>query len=81
MRIKYCGNCNPDVHPRYVQKALSRLFAESGNRDVVIAVNGCSRICVSKGKVKDIPENAIVVDAGDVVQKSDPEDRNGEEAP
>jgi hypothetical protein len=81
MKIKYCGNCNPDVHPRYVREALIRAFAESGDRDVVVAVNGCSRICISKGKVKDVPENAIIVGAGDVVKRRAPNKRDGKKTP
>lgn len=65
--IKYCGNCNPDVHPRQVREVLERLPEYAG--DTVIAVNGCSRVCISKGKVGGIPEDAVIVDAGDLVEK------------
>jgi hypothetical protein len=65
-KIKYCGNCNPDVHPRQVRQALDRLAAACGS-DIVVAVNGCSRVCVSKGFVRDVPENAIIVNARDLV--------------
>jgi hypothetical protein len=81
MKIKYCGNCNPDVHPRYVREALNRIFTERGDQGLVVAVNGCSRICITKGKVKNVPENAIIVGAGDVVKKLTPINRGGKNEP
>ena len=63
--IKYCGNCNPDVHPRQVREILERLPDDLG--DTMIAVNGCSRVCISRGKVKGIPGDAVIIDARDLV--------------
>ena len=65
MKIRYCGNCNPDVHPRRVRAALRRRFEEK-DPDLVVAVNGCSRICITKGKVRDIPRGALIINAGDL---------------
>ena len=64
-KIKYCGNCNPDVHPRRVREILERL--PDGPGETMVAVNGCSRVCISKGKIKGIPGDAIIIDARDLV--------------
>jgi hypothetical protein len=50
-----------------VREILERL--PDGPGDTMIAVNGCSRVCISKGKIKGIPGDAIIVDARDLVGK------------
>jgi len=65
MKIRYCGNCNPDVHPRLVRAALDRISRDL-DPDTVVAVNGCSRICITKGKVRGIPGDAVIMNAGDL---------------
>ena len=40
-KIKYCGNCNPDIHPKYIRHIIERMAARTGPETLVI-VNGCT---------------------------------------
>lgn len=48
VKVKFCGNCNPDVDPKKVKKALEGLLADIPCEDISIMVNGCSRACLTK---------------------------------
>ncbi len=45
--IRYCGNCNPETEPKKVRGTLKKMAAETGD-DVLILVNGCPRLCLTK---------------------------------
>lgn len=48
-KIKYCGNCNPDVHPKHIRNAAEKIAVQKGS-DILILVNGCSKECLTKSK-------------------------------
>jgi hypothetical protein len=56
--IKYCGNCNPERDPRKVRKVLEEMAAATGS-DVLILVNGCPRICLTKRTIVDPMQKVI----------------------
>jgi hypothetical protein len=68
--IKYCGNCNPDVHPKDVKNALEALFTDIPREDISIMVNGCSRACLTKKNPVDNAEGkTIVLSSQEVVRR------------
>ncbi len=70
IKIKYCGNCNPDVNPKDVKKALETFFTEIPREDTSIMVNGCSRACLTKRKsVEEVKGKVIFVSSKDVVRR------------
>lgn len=70
-KIKYCGNCNPDVNPKKVKKALEYLFTDIPRENISIMVNGCSRACLTKKNSSQISiDNKIVLSSSEVIKKS-----------
>ncbi|MCX7698634.1 MAG: hypothetical protein N2114_04125 [Candidatus Goldbacteria bacterium] len=49
-QIKYCGNCNPEVDPKRIKKILQKITFDK-DENLLICVNGCSRMCLAK-KIK-----------------------------
>ncbi len=47
MPVKYCGNCNPQIDPRLVRKAVDETM-ETDSRNIL--VNGCARMCLTRKK-------------------------------
>ena len=39
-KIKYCGNCNPDIHPKYIRHIVERMAARTGPDTLVL----CKRL-------------------------------------
>ena len=72
-KIKYCGNCNPDVHPNDVKHALEALFTDDIPReDISIMVNGCSRACLTKKNPVDNAEcKTIILSSQEVVRRKE----------
>lgn len=69
--IKYCGNCNPDIHPKDVKNALEALLADIPREDISIMVNGCSRACLTKNKLLQEAEGkTIILSSQEVLDKS-----------
>ena len=64
-KVKFCGNCNPEVHPRYVKAALKDLLDESEDSPLLF-VNGCSRACLTKG-MKNLKGTSMIMSAREVV--------------
>ena len=70
IKIKYCGNCNPDVNPKEVKKTLEALVAEIPRNDLSVMVDGCSRACLTKRKQADKSAgNVIFVSSKEVVRR------------
>lgn len=68
-KIKYCGNCNPDVHPKYVKEAVKELFPKD-EPETQVVINGCSRSCLSKSKaIKEAKEKIIIMSSRDIVRR------------
>jgi hypothetical protein len=57
-RVKFCGNCNPDVHPRKVKEALAEEWVQE---DKEILVDGCSRACLSKKALQGGKKDGVTV--------------------
>ncbi|MCX5817640.1 MAG: hypothetical protein NTX75_15620 [Proteobacteria bacterium] len=60
-KIKYCGNCNPDVHPKDVKNALEAFFTDIPREDISIMVNGCSRACLTKKNPVDNAKGKTII--------------------
>jgi len=70
MKVKFCGNCNPDVNPKKVKKALETLYTNIPREDMSIMVNGCSRACLTKrNPPSENKNNRIYVNAKDIIDK------------
>ena len=71
INIKYCGNCNPDIHPKDVKKALEALLAVDIPRKYIsIMVNGCSRACLTKkNPANDAKGKTIIISSQEVLDK------------
>jgi len=71
IKIKYCGNCNPDVNPKDVKNALEALFTSPlPRKDVSIMVNGCSRACLTKKNPADNAKGkTIILSSQEVVRR------------
>ncbi len=66
-RIRFCGNCNPDVHPKKVRAALVEEAFEAIEE---ILVDGCSRACLSKKVLaEDKKEKVAVMTAKEIVRR------------
>jgi hypothetical protein len=74
-KIKYCGNCNPEVHPKYIRHVVERMAARTGPETLVI-VNGCSRECLAKSKDVYPGRTIMSLNVGDLISKN--EEHNGE---
>jgi len=71
-KIRYCGNCNPDVHPEDVKKALEELFPDIPGEDISIMVNGCSRACLTKkGPAQKTKGKTIVLSSREAVRRKE----------
>ncbi len=57
-RVRYCGNCNPEVDPRKIRKAIEKI-ASNTDDDVLICVNGCSRMCMTKKTRSDSAQKRL----------------------
>jgi hypothetical protein len=66
-KVKFCGNCNPEVHPGRVKAALEELLADGDDSDLVL-VNGCSRACLTKG-MENVKGTPTIMSARDVVER------------
>ncbi len=76
VKVKFCGNCNPDVNPKKVKKALEALFADIPREDMSIMVNGCSRACLTKRNPPLKNKNSrIFVNSKDVIDKAVEDER------
>jgi hypothetical protein len=72
--IKYCGNCNPDVHPKYIRPFVDEMF-HGIDSDTVVLINGCVRGCLTKSKKIKSAKKIISVNAGEIVGKDKNRDR------
>jgi hypothetical protein len=63
--VKFCGNCNPDVHPREVRRRLDEVLSrvEPGTE---VLVNGCPRVCLVKDRALPFSSRRIAVYAREV---------------
>ena len=69
-KIKYCGNCNPEVHPKHIRNIVEKIADEKGP-DTLVLVNGCSRECLTKN-MKDYADRKIMsLNAGELVTNSE----------
>jgi hypothetical protein len=69
LEIKYCGNCNPDAHPREVRTAAEALF-KHGDSAALVLINGCTRVCLSKKGQKEQHAGRIIEVRGrDILRK------------
>ncbi len=66
--IRYCGNCNPDVDPGEVRKVVERVFGGT-DPETTIMVNGCSRICLTKKRIKGSPDRVVDLCGRDVMEE------------
>jgi hypothetical protein len=65
--IRYCGNCNPDVHPGEVRKELEKLLRDDDCMSIL--VDGCSRACLSKGEsVPGKQEKTVILRSREVMR-------------
>jgi hypothetical protein len=74
-KIKYCGNCNPDIHPKYIRHVVERIAAGTGS-DTLVCVNGCTRECLTKSKDVYPGRTIMSLNAGELVTKN--EEHGGE---
>ena len=71
MNVKYCGNCNPDVNPKKVKKALETLFTDIPREDISIMINGCSRACLTKRNSPKMGEGKkIFLSSREIIKKN-----------
>ncbi|HOE16892.1 MAG TPA: hypothetical protein PLX02_04735 [Syntrophorhabdaceae bacterium] len=78
-RVKYCGNCNPEVDPRKIRKAVEKIASETDD-DVLICVNGCSRMCMTKKMKSDLTQKRLDLFVREVFeQESRRVDKGGKE--
>ena len=70
MNIKFCGNCNPDIDPKHVRKAVDRLFIDA-EQDTLIMIHGCTRACLTKARGAIGNKKIISLYAREVVQEQD----------
>ena len=68
-RVKYCGNCNPEVDPRKIRKILEKM-ASTTYDDVLICVNGCSRMCLTKKMKPDPTQRRLNLFVREVFEQS-----------
>jgi len=68
-RVKYCGNCNPEVDPRKIRKILEKM-ASATDDDVLICVNGCSRMCLTKKMKPDPTQRRLNLFVREVFEQS-----------
>jgi len=66
--IKYCGNCNPDLHPKYVRTIVDTIFKDT-EPDTLVLINGCARECLTKSKAIQSVQKIISVNAREIVEK------------
>jgi hypothetical protein len=76
-KIKYCGNCNPEVHPKHIRKAVEKIAAEKGP-DILVLVNGCSRECLTKSKEAYPNRKIMSLNAGELVANNEEPGREGQ---
>ena len=69
-RIKYCGNCNPEIHPRRLRHIVERIAAAT-EHDILILVNGCSRECLSKGNDMSTGKTTVSLNASELAKDDD----------
>ncbi|MBP1745517.1 MAG: hypothetical protein H6Q54_132 [Deltaproteobacteria bacterium] len=74
-KIRYCGNCNPEVHPKHIRTIVEKIAAGKGS-DILVLVNGCSRECLTKSKDVYPGKTTISLNAGELV--TDDEEPGGE---
>jgi hypothetical protein len=75
-KVKYCGNCNPDINPKYVRPIVERMAAGTGPETLII-VNGCSRECLTKSRDVYPGRTIMSLNAGELVTKN--EEHGGED--
>ncbi len=66
MKIKFCGNCNPDVDPELVKDRLETM-AVSWEKDSEVLIDGCSRECLTKKQTDKKAEKIVKLRARDVM--------------
>jgi hypothetical protein len=77
-RVRYCGNCNPEVDPRKIRKAVEKMASDTDD-DVLICVNGCSRMCLTKKIKPDRTQRRLHVFVREVFEQENRRvDRGGE---
>jgi hypothetical protein len=76
-KIKYCGNCNPDIHPKYIRHIIERMAARTGS-DTLVIVNGCSRECLTKSKDVYPGRTIMLLNAGALIMKNEEPDGEGQ---
>jgi hypothetical protein len=78
-RVRYCGNCNPEVDPRKIRKAIAKIASDTDD-DVLICVNGCSRMCLTKKMKADSTQKRLDLFARDVFERENCRiDKGGEQ--
>ncbi len=78
-KVKYCGNCNPEVDPRKIRKAIEKMASDTDD-DVLICVNGCSRMCLTKKMKPDQTKRRLNVFVREVFEEEGRRvDRGGEQ--
>jgi hypothetical protein len=75
--IKYCGNCNPDIHPKYIRHIVERMAARTGP-ETLVCVNGCSRECLTKSKDVYPGRTIMLLNAGALIMKNEEPDGEGQ---
>lgn len=68
-KIKYCGNCNPEADPRKIRKVLEKMASDADD-DILICVNGCSRMCLEKKMKPDLIQRRLNVSVREVFEYS-----------
>lgn len=77
--VKYCGNCNPEVDPRKVKKAVEKIASDTDD-EVLICVNGCSRMCLTKKIKQDSTQKRLDLFVRQVFEEENRHlDRGGKE--
>lgn len=67
VKVRFCGNCNPDVHPKKVKEILDE---KSPAEDGEMLVDGCTRACLSKKILKENNKNDFtVMSAKEIVRR------------
>ena len=68
-KIKYCGNCNPEADPRKIRKVLEKMASDMDD-DVLICVNGCSRMCLTKKMKPDRTQRRLNLFVREIFEQS-----------
>jgi hypothetical protein len=76
-KIKYCGNCNPDIHPKHIRHIIERMAARTGP-ETLVCVNGCTRECLTKSKDVYPGRTIMLLNAGALIMNNEEPDGEGQ---